>query len=222
MLDEGNANGYISLGTAHVSENLTESHYIRIHPAGKVTGLRLKLNMQEGDKIVIDSVSINAQRPFSFSFLRFLIMLLVSYLVFCFWTSRDMYQWNLDLKVRRQKILLSIFVFIQIMVLLAVTQLIHPAQYFDSTRELNGGAFIGDENQYNYLANAIINGHTYLDLPVPEWMQKMTNPYDASARAQLSFKTGEPRTGIMLFMMENIIAILEHCLHCRSSSPLNS
>lgn len=192
VLDEGNTNGYISLGTAHVSENLTESHYIRIHPAGKVTGLRLKLNMQEGDKIVIDSVSINAQRPFSFSFLRFLIMLLVSYLVFCFWPSRDMYQWNLDLKVRRQKILLSIFVFIQIMVLLAVTQLIHPAQYFDSIRELNGGAFIGDENQYNYLANAIINGHTYLDLPVPEWMQKMTNPYDASARAQLSFKTGEP------------------------------
>lgn len=45
-------------------------------------------------------------------------MLLVSYLVFCFWTSRDMYQWNLDLKVRRQKILLSIFVFIQIMVYL--------------------------------------------------------------------------------------------------------
>ena len=115
VLDEGNTNGYISLGTAHVSENLTESHYIRIHPAGKVTGLRLKLNMQEGDKIVIDSVSINAQRPFSFSFLRFLIMLLVSYLVFCFWPSRDMYQWNLDLKVRRQKILLSIFVFIQIM-----------------------------------------------------------------------------------------------------------
>ena len=36
-----------------------------------------------------------------------------------------MYQWNLDLKVRRQKILLSIFVFIQIMVLLAVTQLLH-------------------------------------------------------------------------------------------------
>lgn len=37
-------------------------------------------------------------------------------------------------------------------------------------------------NQYGILANSLINGHFYLDLPVPEELLALDNPYDFSSR----------------------------------------
>jgi hypothetical protein len=43
-----------------------------------------------------------------------------------------------------------------------------------------------DENQYNHLADALIKGQVYLDIPVPDALKQMENPYDFDARQALN------------------------------------
>lgn len=192
VLDEGNTTTYINLGKSHVSEGLEATHYVRIHPAGEVSSLRLKIDGSEGETIGLNNISINATVPFYFSLLRVIAMLLVAYVAFFFWPSRSMYKWRLSLSERRQIIIVACFMLIQSVLLLLITQLIVPERIFSSTNVTNDGAFINDDNQYNHLADAIIAGKPYLDLPVPDWLAAMDNPYDAQQRALLSQATGEP------------------------------
>lgn len=53
-------------------------------------------------------------------------------------------------------------------------------------------ARVNDYSQYNHLANSILDGKTYLELPVPSWLKHMDNPYDAGLRLELAKETGEP------------------------------
>lgn len=49
-----------------------------------------------------------------------------------------------------------------------------------------------DPHQYQYQAEALLEGHAYLDLPVPEWLAELDYPYDPEVRAELAKESGEP------------------------------
>lgn len=51
--------------------------------------------------------------------------------------------------------------------------------------------FSEHSNQYAYLADALIHGHTSLDLEVPPALAAMENPYDYEARSKLMSETGD-------------------------------
>ena len=192
VLDEGNSTYPISLGEAHVSEGIPATHYIRLHPAGKVSSLHLNIKNAVGESFHLDSIEINTRVPFFFSPIRIALALLIAYTLYYFSPTRPFNKAPLNLSDRSQRISLLTFLTLQSLILVVITQLIQPAHIFASSYLTENGAFINDDNQYNHVANAILTGHTYLDLPVPDWMSTLTNPYDAGHRAQLSLQTGQP------------------------------
>lgn len=47
------------------------------------------------------------------------------------------------------------------------------------------GGYTYDFDQYGHIADALLHGHTWLDLPVPEALANVDNPYDVATRNQL-------------------------------------
>lgn len=191
--DEGNQKSAIKLGVTAVSENLQESHYIPLHPAGKVSELNLSFkNLVNGDALSLNDIELNPHRPFMFSFIRFFILLSVGYVFFAFRPKSVIYTWQLSFKDKRQLAITLFIIVISCLVLFAVSRLIQPSRIFSGASLHTNGAFINDDNQYNHVANALLNGHAYLDLPVPQWLADMKNPYDTGMRYDFSLKTGQP------------------------------
>lgn len=190
--DDGSADRYVNLGTAHVMRKIHVTQFLRIHPSGNVHSLRLKFpNLKKGDRLRILSLQINVLRPFSFSFLRVTALLFFCYVVILFLPSSGIYRWRLSLIEHRQKALLVAFIVIQIAIILVVSQLTFPGRAFAKPYMSPDGAFINDDNQYNHLADAIIAGRPWLDLHVPDWLQNLQNPYDTSVRTHYAHLTGE-------------------------------
>lgn len=192
IADEGHAGGPVGMRAVHVSEGLSATHYIRIHTAGKVTSLSLSFPGDTGRSFTLSAVRINARPPFHWSMTRFLCLLSAAYLVYAFWPTRSMYRWDLDFRESRQRVVAAVFLVLQVFVLVAVTQLIVPSRVFGSTYLTANGAFINDDNQYDHLADAILSGRLYLDLPVPDWLAGLPNPYSPPSRAAMSYQTGQP------------------------------
>lgn len=183
---------YVARNVAHVSEALEATHFIRLHNAGNTDAITLSITSNTAKSFELNSVRINARPPFRISLLRIICMLSAYYLIWLFWPTRSMYVWELNLKQSRQKILLAVFLILQAAVLIMSTQLILPARVFSSTYLTGDGSFLNDDNQYNHLADALIAGRPYLDLPVPQWLANASNPYDPGMRATMAQRTGQP------------------------------
>jgi hypothetical protein len=190
--DAANGISYVRYGSANVSSKILATQFIRVHPSGRVSAMRFEVNGQPGQSFRIKSMKVNARRPFGFSPLRLAVLLFVAYSIFVFLPRSRIYRQPLGSSVKKESIQIAAFVTIQIVIALAITRLAIPRSMFSGTSLMNNGAFISDNNQYNHLTDALLNGHTYLDLPVPSWMTDMPNPYDAADRAAHSLKTGQP------------------------------
>lgn len=191
--DDGSTDRYVNLGTAHITQRIAVSQYLRIHTSGDVHQLRLKFsNLKNGDQVRIQSLRINVLRPFVFSYLRVAALLCLCYVVMLFLPRSKIYRWRLSLGENRQKFLLMTFVVIQVGIICVVSQLTFPGRAFAKPYMSPDGAFINDDNQYNHLADAIISGRPWLDLHVPDWLQGLQDPYDTSVRTRYAHLTGEP------------------------------
>lgn len=191
--DAANSAEYLPLGTKTVMERLRVTHYVLLHPSGPVSSLRIQINnLENGNRFSLSQVAINPRVPFTFSVLRVALLVFLVYVMMLFAPSRAMYDWRLDLRQNNQRVCLAVFTLTVILVLFGISRLMLPGRSFAPrvTGALN--AFIHDDNQADHMANALIHGHSYLDIPAPGWMQKMGNPYDAWARAHMSQKTGQP------------------------------
>ena len=69
----------------------------------------------------------------------------------------------------------------------AFSQLSGQAAWLEQGAAYNEGIeAIQDGNQYNHLADALLSGSVSLDLPVPDLLKEMENPYDPAERARLN------------------------------------
>ena len=194
VLDGGHAVYPVDMGEAVISERLGASHYVRLHAAGRVSLIRLTLrDAQTGQVLDARGARLNARVPFHASPLRLSCLLAAAYLVWLFLPSRRMYSWRLDLGEPRQRIGLAGFLIVQGLALVLVSQLIRPARMYEGTYATgDGGAFLNDENQYAHLADALIAGRAWLDIPAPGWLAQVANPYDPGERVRAVLAGGEP------------------------------
>lgn len=193
VFDEGHSLYVSDLGTATVTERVRSTHHLRLHPAGGVSRIRLTFrDLQSGQTLRVGGLRINARVPFHVSRARVACLLAAFYLAWAFLPSRAMYSWRLDLSERRQAIVLALFLALQGLVLVGVCEATHPEQLFAATRLTGNGVFLNDENQYDHLSDALIAGRPWLDLPVPDWLPDLPNPYDIGARTDGTLASGEP------------------------------
>lgn len=190
--DTGNTESSMTVGAQTVCNLLAPSHYIRIHPAGEVNEINLYPQVAKGDSFSITSISFNQNVPFYFSPIRFVVLLILGCLVHAFRSRSRLFVMPLDLSNPIQMRFTAVLILGVILFAAATAQLIRPSvNLYSGEAYTENGSFIQDQNQYNHLSNALLEGHLYLDLTPPSWLDDMSNPYDAGARAALSQETGE-------------------------------
>lgn len=155
------------------------------------TWLRISFSQETaGATVSLASFELNPTVPMFYSPLRVLIMLAIAAFLICLRPGSVLWRRRLDVSSRGHKVAVGSLIAVQSLVLLAVSQ-------------MTGGAFVGqgvsfgwgfqhwfDPLQYQRLGDALLHGHTWLDLQVDNSLQAMSNPYDFSQRQALNRSTG--------------------------------
>ena len=79
-----------------------------------------------------------------------------------------------------------IVVFMSFCALVGIHSLTSSSESFFKEFKHPGFLHYIDNNQYAYLANSLIDGHLYLDLPVDSHLKKLNNPYSFQERAEIA------------------------------------
>ncbi len=170
-IDEANALG-ISAPAREIVSDLKQTRYVRMHFSGNVEKLKITLEMQPNEQFRIDGIRLNCHVPICFSGIRFLFTLGIIMFLYTIRPKSFIYKYALDWKQRWQRYTIIGLVVIQVMFLWTLTFL-NP-----SFRE----PIWPHHDQYQKLAQSMLNGHTYLDKTVSDELMKMDNPYDTYLR----------------------------------------
>lgn len=200
LTDEANQY-YYTTPERDIYKSINQSEYININTAGKTHSLAIKF---EGDAeaINIDSISINAKTPFELSFLRILVVVAILCLVYLFKPSSILYTKKLIDNEYSKNTLTTVFICLECAIIV-ILGAINPTFMGIATNGYNSYKWDGDgidfveidyaaHNQYDELAQAVLQGKTYIDNDdVPQSLIEMQNPYDTTARYAQAELTGD-------------------------------
>lgn len=200
LTDEANEFGY-STPERDIYLNVEKSQYININTAGKTEKIGLIFECNQ-DAVNIDSISINAKRPFEFSFLRILIIVGILCLVYLFKPSSVLYKKKLTDNEYSKNSLVIVALCLQCAIIIILGS-INPIFMGIASKNYNSNKWDGSgvdfveidfrsHNQYDELAQAFLQGKTYIDNDdVPQSLKDMENPYDTFARSKQQDLTGD-------------------------------
>ena len=140
-----------------------------------------------------EPVSVNVAVPFFLSPFRLFVMYVLVGVVALLCPGSFLWRIPFGGSARARRICTCAMAIVFSAVLIATlsTKQAVNGAYTLEPMDLPGGAFTYDDSQYGYLAQAFASGRVDLDLPVPEWLANMENPYDAQQRGELGAQTGE-------------------------------
>ena len=186
-----------------VSTNNWQSQYIYLETTGYVDDLRIDFGDSETlYPLVLKSLTINAPEPFFFNNLRFMLVLGVLLLIYCFRPKSAIYRIFIVKHERKAKAGIIATMLVEI-ALVSSFILMGSNLVGVATSSYNSGSWdgkspvtffeVGGDNaqQYAELAKSMTRGELYLEEEPPEWLVKMDNPYDKSARDEFQKATGE-------------------------------
>lgn len=186
-----------------VSTNNWQSQYIYLETTGYVDDLRIDFGDSETlYPLVLKSLTINAPEPFFFNNLRFMLVLGVLLLIYCFRPKSAIYRIFIVKHERKAKAGIIATMLVEI-ALVSSFILMGSNLVGVATSSYNSGSWdgkspvtffeVGGDNaqQYAELAKSMTRGELYLEDEPPEWLVKMDNPYDKSARDEFQKATGE-------------------------------
>ncbi len=199
LTDEANKY-YFSTPERDIYPSVTKSEYININTAGKSNNLLI--HFTDDTETTVNSISINAPRPFDFSLLRVLLVIALLVFIYIFLPSSPLYKIKLSECKELKTSLLAGFVFLQCFIIIFLG-IINPTFMGIASESYNAYKWDGsgidfvplgmeNHNQYDELAQAFLNGKAYIDNDdVPEFLKNMENPYDTTARAYEAGASGE-------------------------------
>ncbi|MBR5441533.1 MAG: hypothetical protein IKV44_01135, partial [Clostridia bacterium] len=176
-----------------IYSKIKNSQSINLHTAGISESLSIQFNGTES-YIPIKDISINVPRDFDFSFTRVAVLIGLIMLLYIFRPSSPIYSYTLD-KVRDIKPAITIgFVALQVLIII-VTSTMNTAFWgvsYSNDDYVVHSLPMAHHNQYDELAQAILQGKTYIDNnDVPQSLKEMENPYDRVARYYMEYDTGD-------------------------------
>ncbi len=172
--------------------SVEKSEHINIHTSGESKKLLIQFDSKKD--IEINSVTINTQRPFEFSIARVLVVIGILVLLYVFRPSSPIYNHKYSEAKNLRYNLTVAFLALECIILVFVGTMNPAFLGFDIT---NDGIVFSElayehHNQYDELAQAILQGKTYIDNnDVPQSLIDMDNPYDTTARANTATITGD-------------------------------
>lgn len=160
--------------------NAPRSLYVKVSAQDMV---RVWIAEPAGSVIPIAAIHANVRVPFSFDWLRVACMAVVVLLVAIWRPGSRLWKITLDTAAWRQRLALATF----LIVVFAAT-MVPVSMQLSASGMLTFSkphAYTYDFEQYGRVADALIHGHTWVDLPVDPALTTVDNPYDADTRNQL-------------------------------------
>ncbi len=192
LTDKANEHLY-EAGSRTMYRDVKNSQYVTVHNAGESRNLALSFNGEDG-YVKIDDISINAQRDFSFSLTRAMILAFILILIYIFRPSSPIYSEKFSESKALKSNLTIGFISLQCIIFI-ILGTINPT-FLGITKEDGKNKLtplvFEHHNQYDELAQAILDGKTYIDNDdVPQSLIDMENPYDRTARYYKEVETGD-------------------------------
>ncbi len=174
--DAGNA--YLETLDKHpVLQNIEGSKYIYMQPAGKVSDIVLEFSASNGGVLIIKGITLNAHRPLMFSFYRFLLLLVVGVAAYSLRPASVLWRKDSLEKAAWKK---YVVMGLCILYILPAWILIRDNVYLTNYVEFN---------PYQDLAEALAEGHCYIDEEPDQALVSLSNPYDDSLRTANGIET---------------------------------
>ena len=154
----------------------------------------LKIQFENDSDVELQGVTLNARRPFDFSLVRVLAIIGILILLYAFRPSSPIYRHKYSEAKTLRYNTTVIFLALQCILLVFVGTMNPAFLGFD----INDDGIVFSElayrhhNQYDELAQAILQGKTYIDNDdVPQSLIDMDNPYDTTARSITASLSGD-------------------------------
>ena len=144
---------------------------------------RVWVQEAKGSVIPIRAVRANVRVPFSFSPARVALMAAAALLVAAWRPGSRLWRVRLDTADVRQR-----WAFAAALAPLAVytaANVVWQVRFAGALVFHEHGMYTFDFDQYGHVADALIDGHAWLDLEVPDALADAANPYDTGVRASL-------------------------------------
>lgn len=192
ITDEANEYLYQS-GNRTIYRDVEGSHYINTHNAGKSKNLAIVFNSEDGFT-KLDTISLNAPREFDFNLTRAMIFAFILILLYIFRPSSPIYSEKLAESKSVKNNLAIGFISLQCIIFIIIGT-INPTFVGITKKDGNNvltPLIFEHHNQYDELAQAILDGKTYIDNDdVPQSLIDMENPYDSTARYYKEIESGD-------------------------------
>ncbi len=171
--DAGNSNG-IDMPERFIVSTVDRTKYIPLNLSGESHKLIIIFNDVENKSYDINSIAINKCVPFHFSIIRVLLLFLFGILCYIVRPGSRLYRYKLDFKSKKQKLIIGLVVLTQFVIMFSCCY-INPYYVYMTVEH---------QKQYNELAEALLDGHFYLNEEPDPKMADMENPYDPAARGE--------------------------------------
>lgn len=137
----------------------------------------------KGTRIPIENIRANVRVPFSFNWARVATMLIIAFLIIAFLPRSWLWRTALDTHNRTQRL---VFIAVWIPLMIAVAwQIIWKIRTATPVVFHTPGGYTYDFDQYGHIADSLLQGNLYLDLPVSPALAHTADPYDIAQRNQL-------------------------------------
>ena len=163
------------------------SHYVKAPGAGIV---RIWIQEERGAIVPVTDARANVRVPFVINWMRVLAMALVLLMIAVWRPGSRLWRITLDPSSTRQR--LAFVGLMAIPTLLIGASIIHELWYASPLVFHVSGDYTYDFDQYGHVADALVAGRPWLDLPVPEQLAATEHPYDVATRAQLLANGASP------------------------------
>ena len=163
------------------------SHYVKAPGAGIV---RIWIQEERGAIVPVTDARANVRVPFVINWMRVLAMALVLLMIAVWRPGSHLWRITLDPSSTRQR--LAFVGLMAIPTLLIGASIIHELWYASPLVFHVSGDYTYDFDQYGHVADALVAGRPWLDLPVPEQLAATEHPYDVATRAQLLANGASP------------------------------
>lgn len=164
---------------ASVINGSDRSKYITLNTSGDVSALKISIYVDEGEKVIINSVTVNKPVPFNFSIVRFAAISLFLCLAYILWSSKSLKKSYKE----KEALCINAFSIVTAFVVLLIYFFAYAANTANdySFIETLGGFENGNQITQE-VVDAFEAGQVSLLQEPSETMLSLDNPYDYSQR----------------------------------------
>lgn len=185
--DEANLAGF-DLQTTTVCSTVKLTKYLRTHLSGQSDYMKIYFqNVTPGT--TIRGIQFNRTIPFQISFLRIVLMVVIWVFFVLFGAKSSLYkvlvtEWKTN---KKQAAAIAGAILFQCVLLYLIGYIVRPGQNMQA--EIDNGVYV--HGIYNELADALMEGHAYLDRQPTDTVISLENPYDPVLRNAALSAAGE-------------------------------